>query len=103
MTRREFIAQTSLGAAAALAPDVRAAGAASAAAPAPTNALAPAPARWPIIAFSKPFVELGFMPQHLARIIGPAGNVQGARSATELAVGIYSEILETARAKNLVT
>jgi xanthine dehydrogenase accessory factor len=45
----------------------------------------------------------GFMPQHLARIIGPAGNVRGARSATELAVGIYSEILETARAKNLVT
>lgn len=45
----------------------------------------------------------GFTPQHLARIVGPAGHVQGARSATELAVGIYSEILETARAEGLTT
>jgi sugar phosphate isomerase/epimerase len=48
VNRREFIAQASLGAAAVLRPEVRAA------------ALAPARARWPIIAFSKPFVELNF-------------------------------------------
>jgi xanthine dehydrogenase accessory factor len=45
----------------------------------------------------------GFTPQHLVRITGPAGHVQGARSATELAIGIYSEILETARAEGLTT
>jgi len=45
----------------------------------------------------------GFTPLQLARIVGPAGHVHGARSATELAVGIYSQILETARAAGLVT
>ncbi|MHB1104178.1 MAG: XdhC family protein [Devosia sp.] len=45
----------------------------------------------------------GFSPRQLARITGPAGHIRGARSATELAVGIYSQILETARAENLVT
>lgn len=47
--------------------------------------------------------ETGFLQSDLDRIIAPAGNVRGARSATEMAVGLLSEILDTARRTGLVT
>ncbi|MEO6012530.1 MAG: XdhC family protein [Devosia sp.] len=47
-------------------------------------------------------IELGFSPEQLARIIAPAGAVRGARSATELAVGLLAEILDSARQNKLV-
>lgn len=47
-------------------------------------------------------IELGFSPEQLARIIAPAGAVRGPRSATELAVGLLAEILDTARRHKLV-
>ena len=48
LTRRQFLERTSLGAAVALTPLARQAGAVR------------SPARWPIIAFSKPFIDLNF-------------------------------------------
>jgi xanthine dehydrogenase accessory factor len=48
-------------------------------------------------------VERGFQQPDLARIVAPAGSVRRARTATEMAVGLLSEILDTARRKGLVT
>lgn len=44
----------------------------------------------------------GFGPSAIERLIMPAGLVRRARSATEIAVGVLAEILDTARARRLV-
>jgi xanthine dehydrogenase accessory factor len=47
--------------------------------------------------------DAGLTPDEIARLVAPAGLVRGARSATELALGIAAQILDTARAQRLVT